>query len=117
MNYSRYFCNLYQAYLMATNTFRISDTIARIYKGDKEYNEPGREELNFLLNEQSKTRMAIRINTNYIKLHPHSLKDIYYHAFEIDAVYYYEKRYTPLYSIVKESEDGKALLITRGIYL
>ena len=102
---------------MATNSSKISDTTEGIYKGDKEYNEPGREELYLLLNEQSKTRMTIRINTNYIKLHPYSLKDIYYHASEIDTVYYYEKRHTPLYSIVKESGDGKTLLITRGIYL
>jgi len=117
MNYSQYFCNLYQAYLMATNTFKISDTTEGIYRGDKEYNEPGREELYLFLNEQPETKMTIRINTNYIKLHPHSLKDIYYHASEIDAVYYYDKRYAPLYSMVKESEDGKALLITRMVLL
>jgi len=117
MYFSQYFCNLYQAYLMATNTFKISDTTEGIYRGDKEYNEPGNKDLFFFLNEKSGTEMTVHIRTNYFKLHPHSLEDIYYHASEIEAGYYNHRRRAPLYSIAKESGDGKTLLITRRIEL
>jgi len=116
MDFNQYFCNLYQAYLMATNSFKISNITTAIYKAIKEYNDPAVEVLYLISNEQPKT-IIISINTNYKKSYTHTLKDIYYHASEIEVHSFHERYYHPLYSIVKESKDRKTLLITRRILL
>ena len=116
MNSPKYFCNLYQAYLMATNSFKISNITRAIFKANKEYNDPAVEVLYLMFNERPKT-IYIHINTNYKKSYTHTLKDIYYHASEIEVHSFHERYYHPLYSIVKESKDRKTLLITRRILL
>jgi hypothetical protein len=118
MNSSQYFCNLYQAYLMITNNFKFSHITATIYKGDIVLNVPGNDGLVLFLKELPKIT-TVSINTNYRKSHPHSLKELYYRASEIEALTIHEKHYPhyPLYSKVRESKDETTLLITRGVYL
>jgi len=116
MNYSRYFCNLYQAYLMATNSFKFSYITSDKYIKNVKYNEPGGHQLSLYFNDGLKT-IIIRINTNYEKSYPYSRQDKYYHASEIEALSYHKGYYGPFNSIVYESKDGKTLLITRRVLL
>jgi len=116
MYFSQYFCNLYQAYLMATNSFKFSYITSDKYIKNVKYNEPGGHQLSFYFNEGLKTTI-IHINTNYEKSYPYSRQDKYYHASEIEALSYHGEYYGPFYSRVKESGDGKTLLITRRVLL
>ena len=114
MNSHQYFCNLYQAYLMATNSSEISYVTLERYEGNILYYVPGNHELTLYYN--AKIR-GIRIKTNYKKPYPYDLQGKYYYTSEIEALSYDKRYYSPLYSIVKASEDGKTLLITRRVLL
>jgi len=120
MNFNQYFCNLDQAYLMATNTSKISGAIIEEYKSNYMYNVPGGQQLSLIFNERPKI-ITIRINTNYEKTYHYSYQDKYYHASEIEAISYHEGFKGPFFSRVKEGVDRKTfkdiLLITRSVYL
>ena len=120
MNYSRYFCNLYQAFLMATNNFKISYITLEILGGNTIYSVPERQEMSLIFSEPQKI-ITISINTNYEKRHHHTHQDKYYHASEIEALSIKEGFKSPLISLVKEGVDKKTfkdiLLITRKVLL
>ena len=120
MYFSQYFCNLYQAYLMATNSFKFSYITSDKYIKNVKYNEPGGHQLSFYFNEGLKTTI-IHINTNYEKSYPYSRQDKYYHASEIEALIIKEGFKNPFFSLVKEGVDKKTfkdiLLITRRVLL
>ena len=116
MDISRYFCNLYQAYLMATNTSELSSVTLYTEEEKTLYHVPGKQELTLYFNRQPKL-MVIRITTNYKTAYNYTRQYIYHRASDIEALSYRKRYYGAFYSIVLTSEDGKTLLITRGIYL
>ena len=120
MNSHQYFCNLYQAYLMATNSLRISHITLERFGGNTLYNTPERQQLSLIFNELPKIR-SIRITTNYKRSYPYRHQDKYYHASEIEALSYSEEFKSPFFSFVKERVDKKtfeySLSITRRVLL
>ena len=120
MNYGQYFCNLYQAYLMATNSFKYSHATLEIFRGNTVYDTPGREGLTLIFNEMPEM-IAIRIDTNYVKRHHSTYQDKYYHASEIEALSYNDEFKSPFFSFVRERIDKKTfrdiLTITRRVLL
>jgi len=105
MNFSRYFCNINQAYLMTINTSLVRIIGILHSLGNTTYRIPPHNELRFILYIQSNI-ITIDIDT-YTKKH---------HFSNINVVFG-ENRINPSFSRVKESVDGKTLLITRSVYL
>ena len=120
MNSHKYFCNLYQAYLMATNSFKYSHATLEIFRGNTMYDTPGKEELTLIFNEMPEM-IAIRIYTNYVKRHHSTYQDKYYNVSEIEALSYQEGFNSPFYSLERERIDKKTfrdiLIITRRVLL
>jgi len=105
MNYSKYFCNLDQVYLMITNTSSIRTVGIMNLLGNTVYRVPPRDELRFTLDVPSNI-MEVDIDT-YVKKR---------HYFNIDAVVRGD-HIGPFFSRVRESVDRETLIITRSVYL
>jgi hypothetical protein len=119
MNYSQYFCNLDQEYLMATNTSLFNFIRKESFLGNPIYDTPPRDELTLTSNISSNT-IEVSIVTNYIKKFHYKKENKYYHKSNIDAVIL-KWGAGSFFSHTTRSMDTKTftetLIITRTVYL
>jgi len=112
MNFGQYFCNLDQAYLMATNTSSLRTVRMLNFLGS--LSRPY-DELTFTLDVPLNT-MKVSIKTNYIKKRHYERENEYYHKSNTEVMIL--KRFNgPLYSGVRESLNRETLITTLQVLL